>query len=88
MGWNSRGLAVADIATESDIDKLTSYGDVVVMEGGVNTAGNFILCNENGAIASPAIPEEGVEIISEVFGTPVAASSIAGEDVVGSWGCK
>ena len=35
---NSKGLAVADIATESDIDVLTSFGDVVVMEGGVNTA--------------------------------------------------
>ncbi|MBS72975.1 MAG: translation initiation factor IF-6 [Euryarchaeota archaeon] len=86
VAGNSRGLAVADIATESDIDKLTSYGDVIVMEGGVNTAGNLILCNENGAIVSPALPDEGVEIISEIFGTPVAASSIAGEDIVGSLG--
>ena len=31
-----RSIAVADIATEGDIDQLTSYGDVVVMEGGVN----------------------------------------------------
>ena len=86
VAGNSKGLAVADIATESDIDKLTSYGDVIVMEGGVNTAGNLILCNENGAIASPALPDEGVEIISEIFGIPVAASSIAGEDIVGSLG--
>lgn len=82
----SKGLAVADIATESDIDSLTSFGDVVVMEGGVNTAGNLILCNENGAIASPAIPEDGVEIISEILGVPIAVSSIAGEAVVGSLG--
>ena len=86
VAGNSKGLAVADIATESDIDKLTSNGDVIVMEGGVNTAGNLILCNENGAIASPALPDEGVEIISEIFGIPVAASSIAGEDIVGSLG--
>ena len=86
VAGNSKGLAVADIATESDIDVLTSFGDVVVMEGGVNTAGNLLLCNENGAIASPAIPEDGVEIISEVIGVPVAISSIAGEDVVGSLG--
>ena len=86
VAGNSKGLAVADIATESDIDTLTSFGDVVVMEGGVNTAGNLLLCNENGAIASPAIPEDGVEIISEVLGIPVAVCSIAGEDVVGSLG--
>ena len=83
---NTNGLAVADIATESDIDILTSFGDVVVMEGVVNTAGNLLLCNEHGSIASPAIPVEGVVIISEVFGIPVAVSSIAGEDVVGSLG--
>ena len=87
VAGTSKGLAVADIATESDIDILTSYGDVVVMEGGVNTAGNLLICNENGAIASPAIPEDGVEIISEVLGVQVAVSSIAGEDVVGSLGC-
>ena len=86
IAGTTKGLAVADIATESDIDALTSFGDVVVMEGGVNTAGNLILCNANGAIASPSIPEDGLEIISEVLGVPVGVSSIAGEDVVGSLG--
>jgi translation initiation factor 6 len=84
VAGTSKGLAVADIANESDIDALTSFGDVVVMEGGVNTAGNLLLCNENGAIASPAIPEEGLEILAEVLGVPVGVTSIAGEDIVGS----
>ena len=44
----ARGMAVADIATEIDIDALTAFGDVVVMEGGVNTAGNLLLVNEQG----------------------------------------
>ena len=86
VAGTTKGLAVADIATESDIDALTSFGDVVVMEGGVNTAGNLLICNENGAIASPAIPDDGVEIISEVLGIQVAVSSIAGQDIVGSLG--
>ncbi|MBR60468.1 MAG: translation initiation factor IF-6 [Euryarchaeota archaeon] len=84
MAGTKKGLAIADIATDSDIDKLTSYGDVVVMEGGVNTAGNLIVCNSEGAVLSPAIPEDGVEIISEVFGIPAIVSSIASDDVVGS----
>ena len=41
---NKNGIAVADIATESDLDKLTSFGEVVVMESGVNAAGNLIAC--------------------------------------------
>jgi translation initiation factor 6 len=86
VAGNSRGMAVADIATESDIDMLTSFGDVVVMEGGVNTAGNLLLVNEQGAIASPSIPTDGLEIMAEVMGVQVAATTIAGQDVVGSLG--
>ena len=86
LSGNSNGMAVADIATESDIDILTSYGDVIVMEGGVNTAGNLLLVNEMGVVASPSIPEDGLEIISEVMKVDVLASTIAGQDVVGSLG--
>ena len=86
LAGNSNGMAVADIATESDIDTLTSYGDVIVMEGGVNTAGNLLLANESGVVASPSIPEEGLEIISEVLKVDVVATTIAGQDVVGSLG--
>lgn len=86
LSGNSNGMAVADIATESDLDVLTSYGDVVVMEGGVNTAGNLLLANESGVVASPSIPEEGLEIISEVMKVDVLATTIAGQDVVGSLG--
>ena len=86
LAGNSKGMAVADIATDSDIDTLTSYGDVVVMEGGVNTAGNLLIINEHGVVASPSIPEEGLQILSEVFGIDVLATTIAGQDVVGSLG--
>jgi len=86
VAGNSRGMAVADIATESDIDALTAFGDVVVMEGGVNTAGNLLLVNERGVIASPSIPTAGLEIMAEVMGAQVVATTIAGSDVVGSLG--
>ena len=56
IAGNSNGIAVADIATEEDIDRLTSFGDVVVMESGVNAAGNLLIVNENGAVASPILP--------------------------------
>ena len=86
IAGTTKGLAVADIATESDIDMLTAFGDVVVMEGGVNTAGNLLLVNEQGAIASPSIPTDGLEIMADVMGVQVAATTIAGQDVVGSLG--
>ena len=81
---NQRGIAVADIATEGDIDQLTAFGDVVVMEGGVNTAGNLLVVNENGAVASPSIPHDGLEILAEVLGVDIVPTTVAGHDVVGS----
>ena len=84
VSGNQRGIAVADIATEDDIDQLTSFGDVVVMEGGVNTAGNLLIVNDHGAVASPSIPQDGLEILAEVLGVDIVSTTVAGQDVVGS----
>ena len=78
--WHCRGR----YCYREDIDQLTAYGDVVVMEGGVNTAGNLLVVNEQGAIASPSIPHEGLEILAEVLAVDVASTTVAGQDVVGS----
>ena len=49
ISGNKKGLAVADIATQDDLDELSSFGDVVILESGVNAAGNLIECNDKGA---------------------------------------
>ncbi|HIF05105.1 MAG TPA: hypothetical protein EYQ80_06930 [Candidatus Poseidoniales archaeon] len=59
IAGNTNGIAVADIATEEDLDRLTSFGDVVVMESGVNAAGNLLIVNENGVIASSLRDTQG-----------------------------
>ncbi|MBK38993.1 MAG: translation initiation factor IF-6 [Euryarchaeota archaeon] len=84
IAGNSNGIAVADIATEEDIDRLTSFGDVVVMESGVNAAGNLLVVNENGAVASPILPEEGIEVLSETLKVDCVAIGIAGNGTPGS----
>jgi len=81
---NRKGIAVADIASQDDLDELSSFGDVVVMESGVNAAGNLMECNDKGALVSPTIPTEGAELISEVLGVKVARTEIAGHKTVGS----
>jgi translation initiation factor 6 len=84
ISGNTRGIAVADIATSEDIDRLTSFGDVIVMESGVNAAGNLLIVNETGAIASPVLPAEGLEVLAETLKVKCAAVSIAGNDTPGS----
>jgi len=84
VAGNSNGIAVADIATEEEIDHLTSFGDVVVMESGVNAAGNLLIINETGAVASPVLPQEGLDLLAETLKVKCAAISIAGNDTPGS----
>ena len=81
---NNKGIAVADIATEEDLDKLSSFGAVVILESGVNAAGNLVECNDHGAIVSKSIPTPGVELIGEVLGVKTARTRVAGQDTVGS----
>ncbi len=84
LSGNAKGIAVADIATEEDLDELTSFCDVVVMESGVNAAGNLIECNAHGAVVSPVVPQEGVDMISDVLGVDAIRSKVAGHETVGS----
>ncbi len=81
---NNKGIAVADIATEEDLDKLSSFGEVVILESGVNAAGNLLECNDHGAVVSKSIPTPGVELIGEVLGVQTARVRVAGQDTVGS----
>tara|TARA_B110000014_G_C20067758_1_gene556572 strand:- start:654 stop:1316 length:663 start_codon:yes stop_codon:yes gene_type:complete len=84
LSGNGKGIAVADIATEEDLDELTSFCDVVVLESGVNAAGNLLECNAHGAVVSPVVPQGGVEMISDVLGVDAMQSKVAGHDTVGS----
>jgi|TARA_B110000881_G_C18459739_1_gene455565 translation initiation factor 6 len=81
---NRTGIAVADIAFESDLDELTSFGDVVVMQSGVNAAGNLIECNDNGAIVSPIVPDSGLEMIEDVLGVKSIRTTVAHQEAIGS----
>lgn len=81
---NSKGIAVADIATEEDLDTLSSYGDVVILESGVNAAGNLLECNDYGAVVSKSIPNPWVELIGEILGVKTSRVRVAGQDTVGS----
>ena len=51
------------------------------MEGGVNTAGMRVVTNKRYCIAGFS---DGLEILAEVLGVDVAATTVAGHDVVGS----
>ena len=41
---------------------------------------------EQGCVASPSIPHDGLEILADVLGVDIIATTIGGQDVVGSLG--
>ena len=84
VSGTTKGLAVADIAFESELDELTSFGDVVVMQSGVNAAGNLIECNDFGAIVSPIVPDSGLEMIEDVLGVKSMRTTVAHQESIGS----
>jgi len=85
LAGTKKGIAVADIASKGDIDLLLSYTEaVVVMESGVNAAGNLICATEKGAIVSRSVPQDGVAAISDILGVPTMRTTIAGMHNVGS----
>tara|TARA_B100000900_G_C20573336_1_gene714260 strand:- start:1347 stop:2009 length:663 start_codon:yes stop_codon:yes gene_type:complete len=84
MVGNNKGIAVADIATEEDLDTLSSFGEIVILESGVNAAGNLVECNDYGAVVSKSIPTPGVELIGEVLGVKTARTRVSGQDTIGS----
>ena len=43
-----------------------------------------MVVNENGAVASPVLPEDGIEVLSETLKVDCVAIGIAGNDTPGS----
>jgi len=64
---------------ESDVN-------VEQVPGRFNAFGNIILSNDQGAVVSPDVPEEILEIVSEKLGVPAECGTIAGMKNVGAVG--
>ena len=80
---NNRGFIASGMATPEEVAVLQEYRDVLLLERGMNAAGNIILANDDIAVIHPDMPERFAEEIAEFLEVSVLMMPIGGVPTVG-----
>ena len=82
---NSNGIIVSPHTFDKEIKVLEDNGlNVAKLPDRYSAVGNLIAVNDTGAIASPFISKESLEVVEKVLDVNVEVSSIADKEIVGS----
>jgi len=80
---NLQGVVVSGLASPEEIARISDRREVMVLEEGMNAAGNIILANDIFAAVHPDIPLDIAEEIGDFLRVPVIRLSFAGYRAVG-----
>ena len=80
---NNHGFIVSGMATPAEIAVLQEYRDVLLLERGMNAAGNIILANDDFAVIHPDMPDRLAEEIAAFLDVPALMMPIGGIHTVG-----
>ncbi|MBE2899827.1 translation initiation factor IF-6 [Methanothermobacter thermautotrophicus] len=84
---NSNGFVVSNQAMDREIDALAAAGvEAVRIPERFTAVGNLILANDNGAVASPLLSDDALQVIGDVLEVDVKVSTLAGLNIIGSMG--
>lgn len=83
---NSTGFVVTGLASESELEILGKYRDLMLLEEGMNAAGNVILANDRFAAVHPDIDQECRDAISEFLNVTVIPLTLGEVKTVGMAG--
>jgi translation initiation factor 6 len=83
LAGNRHGFVVSGLATEEEIARLSGYREVMLLEDGMNAAGNVILTNDSFAVVHPGMRRETASEIGALLRVPVARLTFAGIKTVG-----
>ncbi|HOQ18389.1 MAG TPA: translation initiation factor IF-6 [Methanothermobacter thermautotrophicus] len=84
---NSNGFVVSNQAMDREIDALAAAGvEAVRIPERFTAVGNLVLANDNGAVASPLLSDDALQVIGDVLEVDVKVSTLAGLNIVGSMG--
>ncbi|KZX16218.1 translation initiation factor IF-6 [Methanobrevibacter filiformis] len=82
---NSNGLIVSPHVLDRELSILKSAGiNVSQINDKYTAAGNIILANDYGAIASPLLSKRSIKTIEDTLDVEVVRSSILNMDIIGS----
>jgi len=80
---NSKGFAVTELTTQSEIDILKERGEVAVLPTPLSAAGNLLLANDSVALAHPGIKDRVKRDVERALGIDMHRGTIAGLKTVG-----
>jgi translation initiation factor 6 len=83
LSGNSRGLVVSGLASEKELSVLREYREVLLLDRGMNAAGNIILANNSMTCVHPDLPVSVAARVEELLGNPVTRIAFAGIKTVG-----
>ena len=82
---NSNGIVVSPHVLDREVKQLEDLGlKVATIPGRYTAVGNIVAANDKGAIASPFLDQEAIEVIEETLDVNVQTSHIVGSDIIGS----
>lgn len=83
VAGNSHGLIITGMAKEEEITTLSEYRDVMLLEEGMNAAGNIILANDSFAAVHPETDQEFMDALGEFLQVPVIPLTLGDVKTVG-----
>ncbi|AGK60106.1 translation initiation factor 6 (aeIF-6) [Archaeoglobus sulfaticallidus PM70-1] len=87
VAMNSTGAVVCRHVRQKEIEKISRYIDVRVVDTNMTCLGNNILINDYGAIVHPELDRALIEEISDFFGIKILVGTIGGIKTVGMSAC-
>ena len=83
LAGNNNGLVISGLATEEEIKTLSEYRDLMLLEEGMNAAGNIILANDFFAAVHPEMDKELMDALSDFLKVPVIHLTLGDIKTVG-----
>ncbi len=84
---NSNGFIVSNQTMDREIEALAVAGlEVMRIPDRFTAVGNLVLANDKGAVVSPLLSEDSVDVIRKVLEVDVEVSTVAGLNIIGSVG--
>ena len=82
---NSNGIVVSPHVLDREVKQFEDMGlNVATIPGQYTAVGNIVAANDHGAIASPFLDEDAIQVLEETLDVDVKASHIVGSDIIGS----
>ena len=78
-------MVVSPHVLDREIKQFEDLGiNVATVPGQYTALGNIVAANDKGAIVSPFLSEEAINVIEETLDVNVEATSMVGSDIIGS----